>query len=102
MQARLTADHSCSQDAKSSDPQAVGLARHSLDETMRKRCGDQTTDRWAFLVGGQRLQRESRQGGISTLGSSVRGFMEERKIHVSGDSVSVGGEDIPSAVQRTS
>ncbi len=90
----------------SPDPQITGLARHSLDETMRTRYGDLTTDQWLFLVGGLRLQLASRQGNISTLWSSVRGLMEERKIHVSGGSVpsrdSVGGEDIHSAVKRTS
>ncbi len=71
---------------------------------MRTRYGDLTTDRWGFLVGGLRLQLASRQGNISTLWSSVRGFMEERKIHVSGGSVpsrdSVGREDIHSAVLK--
>ncbi len=62
----------------SPDPQITGLARHSLDETMRTRYGDLTTDRWVLLVGGLRLQLASCQGNISTPWSSVRGLMEEQ------------------------
>ena len=95
----------------SPDPLIRGVARHSLDLTIRKRYGETEgpEDRWRFLVGLIKRDRESRRSGdISTVWSRVRDFAREAGVRLHGGTdedatptgVTVGGEDLSGDFRR--
>ena len=75
----------------SPDPLVRGVATLSLDRTIKKRYGETEgpEDRWRFLSGQIRRDREGRRGDVSTMWSRVRDFTKDTGVRLHGGT----GED---------
>ena len=85
------------------EPLVRGVAQHSLTLTVEKwyRDIEGLEDKWCFLAGQIRCQREGRRGDVSTIWSRVRNFVADRQIRLHGGtdedptptSISIGAQD---------